>query len=190
MPQKEKRGTKRKLAAELRSPAQEAGVDSDVSTAVLAGRAYVSCGAATVHPPTMDVAALAAAAGGMECPKTGVTRTAGGRDVLLACSLALQYVPGSGVDTPTVLLLLLMVSQVKVLIHTIRAACERPVDKIDRQQLRKQAHQLADYCKDGRWPGAQTAVQPVGWPTCFATPLSAQNGSGYSRHGDTQLVQG
>lgn len=39
-------------------------------------------------------------------------------------------------------------TDVKVLIQSIRVACERPVDKIDRQQLRKQAHQLADYCKD------------------------------------------
>jgi hypothetical protein len=45
----------------------------------------------------------------------------------------------------------LLLMQVKVLIQSIRVACERPVDKIDRQQLRKQAHQLADYCKDGEW---------------------------------------
>jgi hypothetical protein len=51
------------------------------------------------------------------------------------------------VVTSTVLLLV----QVKVIIQNIRAACERPVDKIERQQLRKHAHQLADYCKDGGW---------------------------------------
>jgi hypothetical protein len=45
----------------------------------------------------------------------------------------------------------LLLMQVKALIQSIRVACERPVDKIDRQQLRKQAHQLADYCKDGEW---------------------------------------
>lgn len=43
----------------------------------------------------------------------------------------------------------LLLMQVKALIQAIKAASERPVDKIDRQQLRKQAHQLADYCKDG-----------------------------------------
>jgi hypothetical protein len=48
-------------------------------------------------------------------------------------------------------LAVLLLMQVKVLIQSIRVACERPVDKIDRQQLRKQAHQLADYCKDGAW---------------------------------------
>lgn len=41
--------------------------------------------------------------------------------------------------------------QVKVLVNSIKAACERPVDKVDRLQLRKQAHQLADYCKDGAY---------------------------------------
>lgn len=50
----------------------------------------------------------------------------------------------------TLLLLMpLLLIQVKALIQAIKAASERPVDKIDRQQLRKQAHQLADYCKDG-----------------------------------------
>lgn len=40
-------------------------------------------------------------------------------------------------------------SQVKALIEGITAACARPADKIDRQALRKQAHQLADFCKTG-----------------------------------------
>jgi hypothetical protein len=60
--------------------------------------------------------------------------------------------------TPAVLLL----TQVKVLVNSIRAAFERPVDKIDKQQLRKHAHQLADYCKDGESAGLL-------WMSCSRT---------------------
>lgn len=40
--------------------------------------------------------------------------------------------------------------QVKALIEGIKASCDCAVEKIDRQALRKQAHQLADYCKTGK----------------------------------------
>ncbi|KAF8058408.1 hypothetical protein HT031_005532 [Scenedesmus sp. PABB004] len=38
-------------------------------------------------------------------------------------------------------------AEVGALIAGIRAACSLPVDKVDRTALRKQAHQLADFCK-------------------------------------------
>ncbi len=125
----QKRGTKRKLAAELRSsPAQEAGVDTDVSTGGF----------------TMQVCSCCLAGG----PDWGVVDVRMYYEVWDVC----MHAHGDGQaahwaqdDTSTVPLLM----QVKVLIQSIRAACERPVDKIERQLLRKQAHQLADYCKDG-----------------------------------------
>lgn len=64
-------------------------------------------------------------------------------------------------------LAVILLMQVKTLVHSIRAACERPVDKIDRQQLRKQAHQLADYCKDG---GLKLKILEACVPCCHALP--------------------
>ncbi len=53
--------------------------------------------------------------------------------------------------------------QVKTLIQGITTACERPTEKIDRTWLRKQAHQLADFCKSGAWQGGSAFmhVQPA-----------------------------
>eukprot|EP00879_Flechtneria_rotunda_P007709 GHRR01008082.1.p1 GENE.GHRR01008082.1~~GHRR01008082.1.p1 ORF type:complete len:625 (+),score=228.53 GHRR01008082.1:277-2151(+) len=58
-------------------------------------------------------------------------------------------------------------AEVQALIQGITAACERSVEKIDRSGLRKQTHQLADYCKSDDLvemivgQGAVAAVVPL-----------------------------
>lgn len=52
--------------------------------------------------------------------------------------------------------------QVRALIQGIKRLCERPLEKIDKGVLRKQAHQLADYCKTGAAGAARQRDSAVG----------------------------